>query len=176
MPGAPIHAEKPIALVGLMGAGKTTVGRRLAERLGLSFVDADAEIEAEVGLTIDEIFERFGEAEFRARERAVVARLVADGPGVIATGGGAFIDDATRALILKRCTTIWLDAGPDVLAGRVGRGTGRPLLGEKDPIAALRALAAARSPFYAEAHLKVPSGARSPERTVDRIVAALAAR
>jgi len=169
MRDAPYRAEKPIALVGLMGAGKSTVGRRLAARLGLPFADSDAEIEAEAGLTIAAIFERFGEAEFRARERAVVARLVAGGPAVIATGGGAFIDEGTRALILARCTAVWLDGDAGTLARRVARQGGRPLLAGEDPAAALARLAETRGPYYAEAHLRV----RSDEAAVETIIEAL---
>ncbi len=176
MTDAPHRAEKSIVLVGLMGAGKSTIGRRLAARLGLPFVDADAEIEAAAGLGIAEIFERHGETHFRDRERRVIARLVEGPPRVIATGGGAFVDAETRALILERCVAIWLDAEVEVLAERVGRSGRRPLLGGEDPRVALGALAEARRPAYAEAHLTVPSGALSRERTVDRIVEALAAR
>ena len=111
-----------------MGAGKSTVGRRLAKRLGLPFVDADEEIEAAAGLSIAEIFERYGEAHFRDGERRVLARLIDGPPRVIATGGGAFMDAETRALILERCIAIWLDAEVETLAERVGRRGHRPLL------------------------------------------------
>jgi shikimate kinase len=166
-------SRKPIALVGLMGVGKTTIGRRLAKRLALPFVDADAEIEAAAGLSVAEIFERFGEAHFRDGERRVIARLV-DGPaGVIATGGGAFMNAETRALILARCTAVWLDGDIDVLAERVRRRNHRPLVRGRDPRAVLGALADARGPIYAEAHLHVRSDAIRHERIVDRILAAL---
>jgi len=164
--------KKPIVLVGLMGAGKSTVGRRLAKRLGLVFVDADQEIEAAAGLSVAEIFERFGETHFRAGERRVIARLVEGPPRVIATGGGAFIDNETRALILARCTAVWPDVEIDVLAERVGRRQDRPLLNGKDAEATLRTLAEARNPIYARAHLAVRGGDQA--ETVDRIVAALA--
>jgi len=166
--------EKSIVLVGLMGAGKSTVGRRLAKRIGLPFADADEEIEAAAGLTIAEIFERHGEAHFRNGERRVLARLIAGPPRVIATGGGAFMDDETRALILARCIAIWLDAEVERLAERVSRRDHRPLLRGKEPLAVLRALAAARNPIYAEAHLAICPA--RPDETVARIVAALAAR
>ena len=166
---APAKPQGSIALVGLMGAGKSTIGRRLAQRLGLPFADSDAEIEAAAGLGVAEIFERFGEEEFRARERGVIARLVAGGPKVIATGGGAFVDAETRALILARCTTIWLDGEVETLAERASRRGGRPLLEGKDPLAALERLAEARNPFYAQAHLKV----RGDEAAVEAIVEAL---
>jgi shikimate kinase len=168
--------DKSIVLVGLMGAGKSTVGRRLARRLGLPFADADEEIEAAAGLTVAEIFERHGEAHFRAGERRVLARLIDGPPRVIATGGGAFMDGETRALILARCTAIWLDAEIEVLAERVGRRGHRPLLKGKDPAALLHRLAEIRNPVYAEAHLTIHSGALPHAQTVERIVAALAAR
>ena len=168
--------KKPIALVGLMGADKSTVGRRLAKRLGLPFIDTDREIEAAAGLSVAEIFERFGEAHFRISERRVIARLVEGPPRVIATGGGAFADDETRALILARCTAIWLDVELDTLAERVGRHDHRPLLNGKDPRATLAALAEARNPSYAEAHIAIHGADPKYETTVARIVEALAAR
>jgi shikimate kinase len=167
--------EKPIALIGLMGAGKSTVGRRLARRIDLPFVDADREIEIAAGLSIAEIFEHYGEASFRDGERRVLARLVEGPPQVIATGGGAFIDAETRALILARCITIWLDAEVETLAKRVARRDHRPLLRGKDPRVLLQSLAEARAPIYAQAHLTV-RGAVPHEKMVDRILAALAAR
>jgi len=155
--------KKPIVIVGMMGAGKSTVGRGLAERLGLPFVDSDAEIEAQVGLSVAEIFERFGEARFREEERRTVARLL-DGPvGVIATGGGAFADPDTRALILERGIAVWLDVPLDTLAERVGGSTHRPLLNGGDPRLTLERLMAERAPFYAQAHLTI-RGDQSPER------------
>jgi shikimate kinase len=175
VPARPTY-EKSIALIGLMGAGKSTVGRRLAKRIGLPFADADEEIEAAAGLSIAEIFERHGEAHFRAGERRVLARLIAGPPRVIATGGGAFMNDETRALILGRCIAIWLDAEVATLAERVGRRDHRPLLRGKEPAALLQGLAAVRNPIYAEAHLTVRSDSLSHEAMVDRIVAALAAR
>lgn len=159
-----------------MGAGKSTIGRRLAKRLGLPFADADAEVEAAAALSVAEIFERFGEADFRGRERRVIARLIEGGPGVIATGGGAFIDPGTRALILSRCIAIWLDGDTDLLAERVARRGGRPLLAGGDPHALLGRLAEARNPIYAQAHVAVRGDAAPHARTVDAIVAALAAR
>ena len=131
----PDWTGKPIVLVGLMGVGKSTVGRRLATRMRLPFVDADTEIEAAAGMSITDIFDRFGEAHFRDGERRVIARLMDGLPKVIATGGGAFINDDTRALILESALAIWLDANTAVLADRVGRRDTRPLLrgqGSKD--------------------------------------------
>jgi len=166
-----------IVLVGLMGAGKTTVGRRLARRLGLPFVDADEEIERAADRSITEIFDSFGEPAFRDGERRVIARLIDGPPKVIATGGGAFMHDATRALILERCTAIWLDADLDTLAERVTRRDHRPLLRDGDPRALLAALAARRNPIYAEAHLRIQTTEPvAHEQVVERIVTALAAR
>jgi shikimate kinase len=176
MAGADQRHEKSIALIGLMGAGKSSVGRRLAKRIGLPFVDTDAEIEADAGLTIAEIFELHGEARFRAEERRVLARLVAGPARVIATGGGAFMDPGTRKLILERCIAIWLDAEVETLAERVRRRDHRPLLRGKDPAQLLRGLAEVRNPVYAEAHLTIRGGALPREQLVERIVAALATR
>ena len=174
MPNASNRVKRSIVLVGLMGAGKTTIGRRLAKRLHLPFADSDVEIEAAAGMPVPEIFERFGEAHFRDGERRVIARLVEGPPGVIATGGGAFMDGDTRALILERCTAIWLDGNVDMLAERAARSGHRPLLNTADPKATLRALAEIRNPVYAEAHHKVTSDDVSHEYTVERIVALLA--
>ena len=156
-----------------MGAGKTTVGRRLARRLDLPFVDADEEIERAAGRKISEIFDSYGEAQFRDGERRVIARLIDGTPKVIATGGGAFMNEATRRLMLERCTTIWLDAEVSTLAERVTRRDQRPLLRDKDPRVVLESLASQRNPVYAEAHLHIRSAPTPHERTVETIVAAL---
>lgn len=166
-------ATGPIVLVGLMGVGKSTVGKRLAARLGLPFVDADAEIEAAAGLSIAEIFERFGEAHFRDGERRVIARLIDGSPKVIATGGGAFIQPETRDLILTRATAIWLDADVDTLVERVARRDTRPLLKGQDPRIVLHDLAAARNPVYALAPVHVRSQRGPHEATVEAIMKAL---
>jgi shikimate kinase len=166
--------DRSIVLVGLMGAGKSTVGRRLAKRLGLGFVDSDEEIEKAADRSIAEIFDAHGEASFRDGERRVIARLVAGGPKVIATGGGAFVDPRTRALILSQCIAVWLDADVETLAERVKRRDRRPLLKGREPLPVLRGLADARNPLYAEAHLHVRSGETPHERTVERILDALA--
>jgi shikimate kinase len=172
----PPRIDRSIVLVGLMGVGKSTVGRRLAKRLGLTFVDSDTEIEAAAGYTVSEIFERFGEPSFRDGERRVIARLVDGTPKVIATGGGAFMDPETRALILERCTAVWLDADPSLLAERVSRRDSRPLLKNKDPLTVLSDLAEARNPTYAHAHIHVRSEPTPHDATVERIVEALADR
>lgn len=174
MSEALLPSEPSIVLVGLMGVGKSTVGRRLARRIGLPFVDSDEEIERAADHEIKEIFDRFGEASFRDGERRVLRRLIAGDRKVIATGGGAFMDKETRALILDRCTAIWLEAEVEILAERVSRRGHRPLLVGRDPLPFLRDLAEARNPVYAEAHLRVRSGPGPHERTVERILEALA--
>jgi shikimate kinase len=169
----PLRVPKTIALVGLMGAGKTSIGRRLAQQLRLPFVDADAEIEAAAGSTIDEIFQRHGEAAFRDGERRVIARLV-DGPlQVLATGGGAFMDPATRALIRARCVSLWLRASLPLMLARVARRNNRPLLKDGDPEVILERLMAERYPLYAEADITVDSIDGPPELTLERVMAAL---
>ena len=174
MPNALPRTDRPIVLVGLMGAGKSTIGRRLARRLGLPFADADEEIARAADRSIAEIFEAYGEATFRDGERRVIARLIDGEPKVVATGGGAFMNDETRALILARCTAIWLDADVDTLAERVSRRDGRPLLRDREPKAAIAELAERRNRIYAEAHLRVRSDPAPHEQVVDRILAALA--
>jgi shikimate kinase len=166
---------RAIVLVGLMGAGKSTVGRRLAARLRLPFVDADREIERAAGMSIPEIFETFGEDGFRDGERRVIARLIDGTPRVVATGGGAFVNDETRALILARSTTIWLDADLDVLAERVARRDDRPLLIGRDARQVLGELAAVRNPLYAQAHIHIRSQPLPHEAAVDAILKALPA-
>jgi shikimate kinase len=163
-----------IVLVGLMGAGKSTVGRRLAARLGLAFADSDEEIERAAGRSISEIFQRFGESEFRDGERRVIARLVAGPPKVIATGGGAFMNENTRTLILGICISVWLDADVATLAERVSRRDTRPLVSGKDPHQVLRDLAERRNPFYALAHIHVRRERLPHDRTVDQILDGLA--
>ncbi len=167
--------DRPIVLVGLMGAGKSTVGRRLARRLGLPFVDSDSEIEDAAGLTAGEVFQRFGESDFRDGERRVVARL-ANGPvRVIATGGGAFVDPTTRALLNERCITVWLDAPTDLLAERTARRPEtRPMLKDGDRTATLARLIDERRPAYAEAHIHIESRTGSHHGVVETIVSALA--
>jgi shikimate kinase len=168
--------DRPIVLVGLMGVGKSTVGKRLAARLDLPFVDADHAIEEAAGLSVAEIFERFGEAHFRDGERRVFARLIEGPPKVIAAGGGAFMQPETRALILDRAIAIWLDADVTVLVERVRRRSGtRPLLKNRDEQTVLTELAAVRNPVYALAPIHIRSQASPHEDTVELIVKALAA-
>jgi len=169
-PADPLWKDRPIVLVGLMGVGKTTVGRRLAQRLRLPFVDADHEIEAAAGMSVSDIFERFGEAHFRDGERRVIARLIDGSPKVIATGGGAFLNEKTRALILDQTLAIWLDAEPKVLAERVRRRDTRPLLRGRDPLTVLEELARVRNPYYALAPVRVESIAAPHDATVNAIL------
>lgn len=166
---------RSVVLVGLMGAGKSSIGRRLAHRLGLAFVDADTEIERAADLTIPEIFERHGEAYFRAGEVRVVARILDSGPQVLATGGGAFMNPETRARIRARGISVWLKAEFDVLMKRVRRRSDRPLLRTEDPGAVLRRLMEERYPVYAEADLTVISREATHEEIVEEVLAALAA-
>jgi shikimate kinase len=149
--------NRAIVLVGLMGAGKTSIGRRLAERLGLSFVDADVEIERAAGKSIPDIFADHGEAHFRDGERRVIARLLENGRQVLATGGGAFMNAETRAAIKAGAVSVWLRAERDVLLRRVAKRGGRPLLENKDPAEVLQNLINLRYPVYAEADITVDS-------------------
>lgn len=166
--------DRPIVLVGLMGAGKSTVGRRLARRLGLTFVDSDNEIEDASGLSAGEVLQRFGERDFRDGERRVVARLAGGPIRVIATGGGAFVDPLTRALLNTRCITIWLDAPVDLLAERTARRPEtRPMLKDGDRAATLARLIDERRPAYAEAHIRIESQNGSHAGVVESIVTAL---
>ena len=167
---------RSIVLIGMMGAGKSSIGRRLAIELGLPFVDADNEIEAAAGMTIPEIFNTHGEAYFRSGEARVIARLLDGGPQVLATGGGAFINPQTRALIRERGISVWLNADIDVLLRRIKRRSDRPLLRTDDPEQTLRRLVEARSPIYAEADVTVRSRDVAHEAIVGDILAALASR
>jgi len=165
--------DRPIVLVGLMGAGKSTVGRRLAKRLGIPFVDSDVEIEEAAGSSTSELFERYGERDFRDGERRLVARLVDGTVRVIATGGGAFIDPTTRELLNDRAITVWLDAPVDVLAERTGRRNTRPLLRKGNPTATLARLSEERQQMYEEAQIHIRSGHGAHGDVVEAIVAAL---
>lgn len=162
-----------LVLVGLMGVGKSTIGRRLAARLGLPFVDADEEIEKAAGMTIQDIFDRHGEPAFRDGERRVIARLIDGSRKVVATGGGAFVNDQTRALILGKATAIWLDADIDLLVNRVSRRDGRPLLKGRNPREVLTRLAEERSAFYAQAPIRVMSTDSPHDATVEAIIEAI---
>jgi shikimate kinase len=165
--------KKTIALVGLSGVGKSSVGRRLAAALGMPFRDADAEVEAAAGRPIPEIFEQYGEEAFRDGERRVIARLLSEPPHVLATGGGAFMNPETRRLIKEKAVSVWLKADIEVLAKRVGRKENRPLLAGKDPRVALEAQAKERYPIYAEADLVVETGDTPHHAAVEAILKAL---
>ena len=168
--------DKTLVLVGMMGAGKTSVGRRLANVLGVPFRDADAEIELAAGCTINEIFERFGEPAFRAGERKVIARLLGEPPHILATGGGAFMDQETRARIQEDAISIWLKAPIELLLERVMRKDTRPLLRNTDRRAALERLLKEREPIYAQADITIESDDGPHDTVVKGIVAALEAR
>ena len=165
---------RTVTLVGMMGAGKSSIGRRLALRLGIPFVDADVEIEKAAGMTINDIFAVRGEAEFRAGEARVILRLLEGGPQVLATGGGAFTNPDTRTAIAAKGISIWLKAEVDVLMKRIKRRHDRPLLKTDDPGATLRRLMEERDPVYALADLTVQSREVMHEKIVDEIVSALA--
>lgn len=168
----PVH-ERTIALVGLMGVGKSTVGRRLARRLGLPFADGDIEIEAAAGMTVSEIFARLGEAEFRAGEARVMKRLL-DGPRmVLATGGGAILNAETRASLQTRAVTVWMRADLQTVSERVQRRDTRPLLRGRDPLQALTAMAEVRYPFYSLADVTVDVATGAHGQAVDGIIKAL---
>lgn len=166
--------DRPIVLVGLMGAGKSTVGRRLAKRLGLPFVDSDDAIEDAAGYSAGELFERYGDADFRDGERRLVARLVDEGAiRVIATGGGAYVNPVTRKLLNERAITVWLDAPVDILVERTGRRNTRPLLRQGSRANTLQRLAEERGPAYSEAHIRVKSGEGAHRDVVESIIQAL---
>jgi shikimate kinase len=167
---------RSVVLVGMMGAGKSSIGRRLALRLGIPFVDADAEIEKAHRMTIRDIFEKYDEAYFRAGEARVIARLLESGPQVLATGGGAFVNADTRATIAAKGISVWLSAELDVLMKRIRRRHDRPLLKTEDPGATLRRLMEERNPVYALADLTVQSREVPHEKIVDEIVDALGPR
>lgn len=173
MSGLDKRLDRPVVLVGLMGVGKSTVGRRLAKRLGLSFVDSDAEIEDTSGYPAAEMFERYGERDFRDGERRLVARLIEGAVRVIATGGGAYVDPNTRKLLNERAITVWLDAPVDILAERTSRRDTRAQLRNGDAKAVLQRLSAERRPSYEEAHIHIKSGVGAHQDVVDAIVAAL---
>jgi len=157
-------------LIGLMGSGKTTVGLRLARKLGVDFVDSDAEIELAAGHTVSEIFEKFGEEDFRAGERKVIRRLISDKPAVLGTGGGAFMDKETRHRLKKDTITVWLKADVDLLVERTARRDTRPLLRQGNPEEILRTLAKKRYPIYGQAAITVETGSGPHEKVVNDII------
>ncbi|AWW74524.1 shikimate kinase [Erythrobacter sp. KY5] len=165
--------DKPIVLVGLMGAGKSTVGRRLSTMLRRDFVDADDAIEEAAQRSIPEIFDEFGEAYFRDGERRVIARLIEENHGVIATGGGAFVDPETRALILEQAIAVWIDCDIDTLVERTSRRNTRPLLRQGDPKRILSDLFSKREPFYRQAQVRVLSEDGPHKDTASAIIEAI---
>jgi shikimate kinase len=175
--------RKTVALVGMMGAGKTSIGRRLGARLEVSFADADHEIETAAGMAVSEIFAKYGEPEFRRLERSVIARLLNDPPQVLATGGGAYMDESTRTAMRKHAFTIWLKAPVEILLGRVRKRQGpgadnvngqtRPLLANDDMRGTLEKLLEAREPVYATADMVLESADEPHAVLLDKIVAAL---
>ena len=174
LPAGLNSVPRTIVMVGLMGAGKSAIGRRIAQRLGLPFVDADAEIERAAGQTIEEIFATHGEAYFRDGERRVIARLLGEPVHVLSTGGGAFMDPETRRLIAERGISVWLRAEIEVLLRRTSRRSNRPLLKGRDPAEVLTKLMELRYPVYAQADIVIESTDGPPEATVQQAIDALA--
>ena len=168
------HApKKTIVLVGIMGAGKSTVGKILADRLGMQFIDADQEIEHAAGCTITDFFEKYGELEFRKGEERVISRILAGKPCVLATGGGAFMSEATRLLIKKIATSVWLRVSFEVLAKRLEKRSDRPLLQTTDPQQTLKALIKKRYPIYNDADFIVDAENDGVDITVSKVVECL---
>jgi shikimate kinase len=165
--------KRSIILVGMMGSGKSSIGRRLAATLDLPFVDADAEVELAAGMTIEDMFAVHGEPYFRQGEERVIRRILQGNPQVVSTGGGAVVSPQTRTAIAKSGISIWLDASVDLLLKRVMRRDNRPLLKTDDPRAVLERLLSERRPYYAEAHLKIESRDAPHEAVVDEILALL---
>ncbi len=171
----PMVAVRPLVLIGLMGAGKSCVGRILAKALDLPFRDSDEEVEKAAGCSVSDIFEMYGEPAFRDCEKRVIQRMLEEGPAIIATGGGAFMDPETRATIHDKGTSVWLRASPEVLHKRTRKSKSRPLLQDGDPLETLRKLADARYPVYGEADIIVESGDEGAESTVAKVMAELGA-
>ncbi|WP_306249495.1 shikimate kinase [Parvularcula sp. IMCC14364] len=165
--------DKTIVLVGIMGVGKTTVGRRLASLLKMPFFDADAEIELAAGMPVAEFFERYGEKEFRKGERRVMSRLLDQAPHVLATGGGAFADEMIRSLIQKKAISVWLQADLKVLIERTSRRDTRPLLKDKNPAEVLTRLLEERTPFYEQADIHIACKEGPHMRTAEKILQSL---
>lgn len=168
--------DRFLVLVGLMGAGKSCIGRMLAREFDIPFVDADDEIEKAAGCSIKDIFRLYGEPAFRDGERRVIARILESGPGVLATGGGAFMDEGTRQAIQRRGISVWLRADIDILYRRTRRRSVRPLLENQDPRGTLEQLARERYPVYAEADVTVETGEHQPAETMRRVIAQIEQR
>jgi len=169
----PLQVDRSVVLVGLMGAGKSCVGRRLAESLGLPFIDSDSEVEEAAGCEVRDIFKVYGEPAFRDCERRVIQRLLQGSPSVIATGGGAFMDPDTRDDVKAHAISLWLRAEPEVLHQRTKRSKNRPLLDNPDPLDTLKSLAATRYPVYAEADITIDTGDEGLESTLEKAISAL---
>ncbi|NDE91381.1 MAG: shikimate kinase [Alphaproteobacteria bacterium] len=165
--------NKTVVLVGMMGAGKTALGRQLAQRLGMPFLDVDAEIEKATGMRIAHIFEEQGEPAFRTYERNKIAKLLAGEPCVLSTGGGAILDEITRTLIAEKAIVIWLKARIETLLGRVAKDKNRPLLKTDDPATRMRQLLEMRTPFYALAPIHIDTDLKPFEETVEAMVNAV---
>lgn len=165
--------DRPIVFVGLMGAGKTAIGRRVASDLGVAFLDSDHEIESASRMTVPELFERYGEGEFRALEQRVILRLLTGGTRILATGGGAFMNEETRSAIAEHALSVWLKADIDTLMGRVGRKQNRPLLKTENPRATMEKLMAARYPVYATADITVQTRDDRREVIAGEVIAAI---
>lgn len=166
--------ERSLVFVGLMGAGKTAIGRRVAQMLDLPFVDSDHEIEAVSRMTIPELFEHYGEAEFRALEQRVIERLMRDGPRIVSTGGGAFMNERTRGLIAEHGVSVWLKADIDVLMARVSKKQNRPLLKNRDPRGVMQGLMTERYPTYARADVTVVTREERRDVIAGEVLQALA--
>lgn len=166
--------DRVIVFVGLMGAGKTAIGRKVAQMLGLPFIDSDHEIETVSRMSVPDLFDRYGEPEFRALERRVISRLVEEGSRVVSTGGGAFMNDETRRVIADHGISVWLKADLDVLMERVVKNKNRPLLRNADPRAVMQRLMQERYPVYALADITVPTRDEAKEIIADETVAAIA--
>jgi shikimate kinase len=173
LPLQSLKLSKTVVLVGLMGAGKTCIGSRLAAKLGLPFVDADAEIEQAAGCSVPDIFELYGEDEFREGERRVISRLLKDPVHILATGGGAFMDSETRKEVRERAISVWIRADLNLLVSRTGRRNGRPLLNNGDRREILKRLIEERHPIYGKADLVIESARENPDITVDRLISLL---
>ncbi|MBT6094193.1 MAG: shikimate kinase [Rhodospirillaceae bacterium] len=173
MPNSDNSTQKSIVLIGLMGAGKTTIGRKLAEKMNLPFIDSDDEVVTAAGCSIEDIFELYGETAFRDVETRVISRIMEEGPSVVATGGGAFMNDRTRDAVKAGGTSVWLKADLDILVARTSGRTDRPLLKDLDPRQKLQELMDQRYPVYAEADIAIETGNESADATVARVFDAL---
>ena len=165
--------SRPIALVGLMGAGKSKIGKALSDIFNVAFIDTDEVIENVAGMNIPTIFDLYGEEKFREIEAREIANLVSSKPAILSTGGGAFINEETRAIINQAAFSVWLKAKPETLAGRISNTASRPLLKDKDPVEVLRTLSKQRSPFYEQAHLTIDTDGMSLNTAIDKVTSVM---